>query len=296
MPEITPIQQYDAEIAAKRHTAHMQYPAQVHIETIARCNATCDFCPYPTLERKGTLMDDDLIQKVLNDLSDIPDDVSVHIWPFKIGEPFLDTRIFDILNAINEKLTNATISLASNATPITEKTLQSLARIHNIKELWLSVNDHRKAEYERIMGLPYRKTIDRLDMIHDALTQGQLGCPVTLSRVGDGTAADKAFQDWSSQQYPAFRCAVGPRGTWLGQVETPVGEVPPVGCNRWFELSITATGEVAHCCMDGQAAWPIGNVRDQHVLEVYNAPDYRRLRERTVSRLHVEPCCQCTFA
>jgi hypothetical protein len=47
--------------------------------------------------------------------------------------------------------------------------------------------------------------------------------------------------------------------------------------------------------MDGQAQWPIGDVTRQHVLEIYNAPDYRRLREQIVSRRQVSPCDTCTF-
>ena len=80
------------------------------------------------------------------------------------------------------------------------------------------------------------------------------------------------------------------RGDWLGQVETPIEHVADVKCIRWFELSITATGQVAHCCMDGQAEWPIGDVTEQHVLEIYNAPDYRRPRQAITSRREAEPC------
>jgi radical SAM protein with 4Fe4S-binding SPASM domain len=78
-------------------------------------------------------------------------------------------------------------------------------------------------------------------------------------------------------------------------VETTAGIVPDVGCTRWFDLSITSTGTVAHCCMDGQAAWPIGNVATQHALEIYNAPHYRLLRERALTRLEASPCRTCTF-
>jgi len=37
-----------------------------------------------------------------------------------------------------------------------------------------------------------------------------------------------------------------------------------------------------------------GNSPD-NVLEIYNSPEYRKLRESTVSRLSVEPCNRCTF-
>ena len=47
----------------------LDFPAIVHLETQANCNASCNFCPYPSLERKGTRMSDELIAKVAVALS-----------------------------------------------------------------------------------------------------------------------------------------------------------------------------------------------------------------------------------
>ena len=68
-----------------------------------------------------------------------------------------------------------------------------------------------------------------------------------------------------------------------------------VPCHRWFDFSITATGKVAMCCMDGQAEHPKGDVNEHHVLEIYNQPFLRRLREGLPSRLASgAPCDRCT--
>ncbi|MCA9017605.1 MAG: radical SAM protein, partial [Planctomycetaceae bacterium] len=288
--------EYDAGIARMRHSLYMDYPKHVHLETQARCNASCNFCPYPNLNRKHTKMSDELIDKILNELTEIPREMNLQISPFKVSEPFLDVRLFDVLKKINNLLPQAKIALTSNSTPITEDKLEALQEFKNIQYLWISFNDHREEEYERVMGLPYQRTRQRLEMIHDAFTEGDVYFPVVLSRVGDGTIVDREFVDWVGINYPLFQSNVFARMEWMGQVKgLNVFEVPNMGCERWFELSITATGEVAHCCADGQAEFPIGNVNDQHVLEVYNSPEYRKLREATVSRLSVHPCNKCTF-
>lgn len=288
--------EYDAGIARMRHSQYMDYPRHVHLETLARCNASCNFCPYPNLNRKHTKMSDELIDKVLNELTELPPEMKFQISPFKVSEPFLDTRLFQTLGKINSLIPQAKITLTSNATPITEDKLEALQEIKKIGYLWISFNDHREEEYERVMGLPYQRTRERLDMIHDAFTEGDVYFPVVLSRVGDGSRVDYEFGDWVSINYPLFKSSVFPRMEWMGQVEgLSVNPVPNMGCERWFELSITATGEVAHCCADGQAEYPIGNVNEQHVLEIYNSPEYRKLRESTVSRLSVDPCNRCTF-
>ncbi|MBM3598997.1 MAG: tetratricopeptide repeat protein [Alphaproteobacteria bacterium] len=287
--------QYQRDIEVQRRSRYLDFPQHVHLETMATCNAACVFCPYPNLERQGERMPDELIEKILSDLGDMPKDLPFHLSPFKVNEPFLDVRLFDILGLVNERLPQATITLTSNATPITAGNLDRIERVKNIGYLWISFNDHRADHYERTMKLPYQRTIERLDLIHKRKAEGRLPFVVVLSRVGDGTGDDQAFRDWCQARYPLFGTSVFQCGGWLGQVDTEVGDVPDVGCMRWFELSITATGAVAHCCMDGQAKWPIGDVRQTHVLDIYNSPDYRRLRAATTTRHDAEPCKSCTF-
>ncbi|MCR9255444.1 MAG: SPASM domain-containing protein [Alphaproteobacteria bacterium] len=286
---------YSDGIRRMRASPYLDYPAHVHMETLAVCNAACDFCPYPVLERQGAKMPDDLIEKILRDLAEIPRSVPFQISPFKVNEPFVDTRLFDITRAINRRLPNASIALTSNASPMTDAVLEKLLQIRKVAYLAISFNDHREAEYEATMKLPYRRTLARLEALHALVQAGRTRFPVVLSRVGDGSQADQAFVAWVEDRFPGFRGSVSPRGDWLGQVETQVTGVPAIPCQRWFELSITATGVVAHCCMDGMAKFPIGDVRERSILEIYNDPTYRVLREKTATRLEVSPCKGCTF-
>lgn len=287
---------YQANVDANR-SLYLDFPAHIHLETLASCNASCNFCPYPTLDRKGEKMGDELLSKIISDLDDIPKYHEFQLSPFKVNEPFLDVRLFDILEEIQTKLPNASITLTSNSSPITEKKLERLAQFTKLGYLWISFNDHRKAEYEKTMGLPYDRTIERLRMIHKKKSEGLLKPRVVLSRVGDGTRADHDFVAWVKSNYPFFETSIFPRGEWLGQTGRSISEIkaPNVGCVRWFDLSITATGVVAHCCMDGKAEYPIGDANKKHLLEIYNGAEYRRLRELTKSRHEVSPCNKCSF-
>jgi radical SAM protein with 4Fe4S-binding SPASM domain len=132
-------------------------------------------------------------------------------------------------------------------------------------------------------------------MLHAARAGGRIALRIILSRVGDGSVADFEFAQWAKREFPLFEPNVFFRGDWLNQVDTPASPIPRVGCGRWFDLSIAATGIVAHCCMDGDAKYPIGDVNRESVLEIYNAPAYRRLRERTQFRQDAEPCNGCSF-
>src|SRR5690348_5429724 len=102
----TQLEAYQRRVEAMRQSPYMDYPAHVHLETLSLCPAACYFCPYPTLERKGTVMPDELIAKIISDLKAIPQDLNFQLSPFKVNEPFLDNRLFDILRTVNRELPN----------------------------------------------------------------------------------------------------------------------------------------------------------------------------------------------
>ena len=55
---------YQLGVERKRLSPYLDYPREVTIETLALCNAACEFCPYPDLERQGTRMSDALVEKI----------------------------------------------------------------------------------------------------------------------------------------------------------------------------------------------------------------------------------------
>jgi len=261
---------YQAYVARLRNSRYMDFPAHVHLETLALCNAHCSFCRSDRLERKGARMSSELIEKIVGDLESIPKDLSFQLSPFKVNEPFLDPRLFDILHLINRRLPNAEITLTTNASPLTDEKLERLTSVRNVCYLWTSLNECTPEAYERVMKLPFARTLARLASIHRAKVNCRLPFGVVLSRVGDGTAEDARFVRWCRRVFPLFEASVFKRGSWLGQVNQSADLVPDVGCMRWFDLSITATGLVAHCCMDGTPQHAIGNVATTHALEIYN--------------------------
>lgn len=277
---------------------YMDFPALVHIETLAVCNAACTFCPYPGLERKGTRMPDVLVEKIIDDLTAIPRSLRFQLSPYKISDPFLEPRLFDILARVNEKLPNAGISLITNGSALTDRNIEQLRRIRNISYLTVSLNFHDAAEYQEVMSMPLERTLGRLESLHKKHSAGEIGFPVRVSRVSGAPDDDKLFVQWVKTSFPAFQVCILPRNDWLGSVDTGsfAGEIPDVPCHRWFDFSITATGKVALCCMDGKGEYPKGDVSRDHVLDIYNQPRLRAWRETLMSRRAAGgPCNRCTY-
>lgn len=281
-----------------RKGGYLEWPAMVHMETIAVCNAACEFCPYPTLERKGEKMPDSMIEKIIRDLGDIPSHVPFQLAPYKVSDPFLEPRLFEILELVNARLTNARISIITNGAALTERNIAALSTVRNLLYLSISVNYDNAEEYEAVMKIPFERTVRRLDLLHEKFQRGEVPVPVRLTRVSGNKLSDSLFMDWAKANYPAFNARVAPRNDWLGQIatETAITQVPDVPCHRWFDLSVTATGKVAMCCMDGEARYPKGDVTTTHLLDIYNQPHLRRFREELMSRRGAgDPCHRCTY-
>lgn len=277
---------------------YLDYPCVVHLETLALCNAACEFCPYPRLDRKGTRMSDALIEKVIGDLTGIPADLPFQLAPYKVSEPFLEPRLFDILDLATSRLPGMQVSLISNGAALIDRQVEKLLKVPRLLYLHVSLNYDNPAEYERVMKLSFERTLSRLDALHERKLAGELAFPVCLTRVSCDKPSDRRFVRWAQARFPAFSAAVNPRNDWIGEVVTDgaLSEVPDAPCHRWFDLSITATGRVAMCCMDGEAQYPKGDVNTENALEIYNRPWLRELRSTLVSRRKAgSPCERCTY-
>jgi hypothetical protein len=285
---------YKENVDKLRRSAYLDFPLFVSVETSTLCNASCSFCPYPGLERRGNRMPEELINKIICDLKDIPKDIEFRFAPFKVSDPFTEPRIFSIIENINRELPNAMIDLYSNGASLSEEKFSKLLQIKNFQYLNISLNEYRRDEYEKLMGLKFDHVMRRLTMIHERVQQGEVPFAVVVSRVSD-YINDEDFRDFVADRFPLFHVHTHRRSDWLGQVDVQGHKVPDIGCAMWFSLSITSTGVAAYCCMDGEGQYPIGDVTKQHTLDVYNSPAFRAVREKQASRLGGIPCNRCTF-
>jgi|TARA_R100000479_G_C6387068_1_gene203427 radical SAM protein with 4Fe4S-binding SPASM domain len=292
---VTNIQAYQQSFLSLRKGSGLDFPIHVHIETQAICNAACNFCPYPRLERKGEVMPTSMFEKIVDDLTAIPRLHKFQLSLFKVNEPLMEPRLYQFLELIREKLPNALPTITTNASLLTDEHIQNLSK-QGLAYLWISFNDHRKDEYQKTMKLPFIRTVENLKNLHSIKKNGMFASRVVLSRVGDGTPDDQGFVKWVNAEFPLFEAGVFQRGDWMGQVDNKSSQSHlDCGCKRWFELSITATGTVALCCMDGQAEHPIGDVSINSVLEIYNSQNYKKLRIDLDSRQGIEFCKSCSF-
>lgn len=272
---------------------YLDWPHEVSIETLSRCNASCTFCPYTSLERIGDKLPDEILDRIIEELKDHP--WPFIISPFKVNEPFLDKRLIPLCHKIEANLPNANIRLFTNGSALTSKQVGEVAALRQILHLWVSLNEHRPEEYRALMGIDFERTTKNLDHVHASVAAGAFPHDVVVSKVRAHNGTDDEFAAYVHDRWPLFQPYLIKRDGWLGFVEPGSDQIPDAGCGRWFELSITATGIVSLCCMDGEAAFPIGDVRTESLFEIYNRPSYRDRRVRNLSRREIHPCSTCTY-
>jgi MoaA/NifB/PqqE/SkfB family radical SAM enzyme len=275
---------------------YLDWPHEVSIETFSKCNASCGFCPYTTLERIGTKMPDEMIDRIIEELKDHP--LPFIISPFKVNEPFLDKRLVPICRKINVELPKARLRLFSNGSALTQNHIEEVASLDRVVHLWISLNEHEAGPYQKTMGLEFERTAANLDMLHTYKEADELPHDVVISKVMGGvrpTVRDHEFVKYVDGRWPLFSWHLIKRDSWLGYVEPNDAPVPDAPCGRWYELSICADGKVSLCCMDGKAGFSLGDLNYQSLFEVYNHPAYRQRRVRNMSRKNVTPCASCNY-
>jgi hypothetical protein len=289
-------QPYQAAVDALRAGPYLDFPSVLSVETLSLCNAACNFCPYPTMERKGESMPDSLIGKIFDDIASIPRRPPFEVQLSRVNEPFLDSRIYDLSFEVERRFPEASQAFFSNATPLNEKNLLRLAGLQRVAYLNLSVNDHRQEEYEAVMRLPFERTLERLAVINRMKAEGALRFQIYLSRVGDGSAADAEFLEWVRVEFPALSALVTQRCDWINTVVTTIGGVPNAGCRQWFQLHFLANGRNAFCCIDANGLHGAASAAEGHVIhDIYNRPVQRSRRMHDMSRRQVGVCSGCTL-
>ncbi len=272
---------------------YLSQPFEVAVELSAVCNARCTFCPYPTIDRKGTVMPIELVHRLIDEMAAWP--LPTIFSPFKINEPLLNKNFGDVCRRFNERCPDSHIRIFTNGSPMTPARVDEIAELTNVEHLWISLNTHDAADYERIMGLDFARTTSRLDELH---ARDGFPHPVIVSKVGVHGAQD--FRAYVSRRWPKFQAFIVKLDRWISFTDADYPTVPDRPCSRWFELSIMANGLVSHCCMaDGtDSRWNIGDVSERSMLDVYNSPFWRERREMMVSRKALDqrsPCAQCSY-
>lgn len=100
----------------------------LEIETVNRCNGTCNFCPVNKNidPRKLVFMKESLFNKIIRQLSEI--EYNGHLCLFSNNEPLLDSRVVQFYKHARKMLPNATLYMFTNGTLLSIKIFKELIK------------------------------------------------------------------------------------------------------------------------------------------------------------------------
>lgn len=255
--------------------ANHQLPSTIHIETRTMCNGRCSFCPSAVQYklRPDELMSEELFKKIIGDLAE--SNYSGRVSLYCNNDPFLDSRIFDLLAYSRERLPSALLELKTNGIALTwDKTLcafnSGLDQLH--------ITDYM----EDIAG-PHRPNIE------------EIRSNALRSRRFNLLAEGHSFRIKVSKRYvnEVLRTRAG-----LAPNRFETKSHAEVLCLRPFEMmTVNPLGIVAMCSEDVLFREPMGDLKIQTIKEVWNGIRYREARALLLrgSRKSYQTCTGCDY-
>lgn len=241
-------------------------PLIVNLETINRCNSTCEFCTANKHAEKRPYkrMEDSLFYNIIDQLHDW--NYKGHLTMYGNNEPWLDTRIVDFHKYAREKLPDSYIFMSTNGLLLDVEKVKSIVpyvnqliinnycldmKLHdNLKEIW----DYVKAHPEEFKDV-------------DILVQMRYIKAVLTNRAGSAPnkqATEKIIRETCLMPYT--------------------------------DMWITPDGRLGICCCDNFEVTELANLNDTPLPEAWNTAKYQELRNLVKDGRQNYPFCKhCDF-
>ena len=242
------------------------HPLVVNLETINRCNSTCEFCTANKNAEKRPYkrMEDSLFYSIIDQLHDW--NYKGHLTMYGNNEPWLDTRIVEFHKYAREKLPDSYIFMSTNGLLLDIDKVKAITpyvnqliinnycldmKLHdNIKEIW----DYVKAHPEEFKDV-------------DILVQMRYIKAVLTNRAGSAPnkqATKKIIKETCLMPYT--------------------------------DMWITPDGRLGICCCDNFEVTELANLADIPLKEAWNTAKYQQLRQQVKDGRQNYPFCKhCDF-
>lgn len=286
-----------------------KFPKYVELQTTSVCNSYCSICPYGIVESKfeKQKMSDELINKILDECEQHRDEIE-NIVPYVNNEPFLDTRMVDILRNIKRR--GLKVELSTNGSCLSEEVSRAIVDENLIDDFRISFFAADRENYNILMPrLNYDQVVKNIRYFSDY--NHSKGNPVHVNIIMI-LVENLDMQENIDKVESMFNIKVRPFGyldragtnkdknKLLEAEELSVSKL--VGCstrrpNEW--LSILANGDIYLCTQDWNREYRIDSVAEKSIEEVWNSEGYNFFRDMIFGRKPYPKnfiCTKCKIA
>ncbi len=276
-------------------------PFLIYLDPSSRCNFKCSFCPsgYNELMSEAgyerSIMNLDLFKKFINDLKEFNQPIKV-LRMNKIGEPFLNKNLHQMISYAKESGAVQFIDLATNASLFSKDKLRDI--IHaGIDRLNISIEGVNKAQYQEYakINIDFDKLVENIQWLYQNKNQCEINIKIPADYINEsekqdffsifGDYCDRIFIENLSPIWPYFDIEEHsgiPIRNNKGQYDQELIE-KEVCTYIFYSVAVNADGTVSACCPDWQQKLIVGDIKNESFYKIWNSYEINKLR-----RLHLE--------
>lgn len=280
-------------------------PLALLVDPASVCNFRCTFCPtadpalLAAVGRPQGLMAWELYEKIIADLGAFPQPLkALHLY--KDGEPLLHPRLPEMVALARKHRVATTIETTSNGARLTPALSAALIAA-GLDGIRISVYGPDAAAYQRTTGrAAFVTVLDHVRALRQARDAAGASLHIHAKMLDSGlTVAERqafldAFTPWCDSVYvhPLHGQALADPA--FAQVPAATRNV----CSEPFlKLAINADGQVSACCADWNRAAVVGDVRREHLIDIWHGAALHRFRLMHLcgQRLSLPSCRSCAY-
>lgn len=293
-----------------QHTVE-RVPIHLDIEATSNCNLKCKMCPRTDMVEDGIFWEvrnfDFVLYKQI-----VTDAASKGLCSIKynyLGEPLMNPRLVEMIRFAKEQGV-VDVMFNTNASLLTERIARQLIE-SGLDKLFFSFDspyrDHYNeirvnAEYDKVL-----RNIKRFMQLREEMGSVKPFTRVSMVRMKENEEEWQAFKTLFEPivdavayvDYVEHTNQKSKDGKALYNIAPVKTSTKKFCCPQlWQRMFIHPDGVVSVCCVDAARTLKVGNIHQNTVEEIWNGPQYQKLRELHASgRIDQIPiCAQCHLA
>ncbi len=267
-------------------------PIEITLESTAKCNLYCPMCPRHIYTFDNENMDLELYRKIVQDCKDYVE----FIWPYGIGEPMIHPHIFEMIRITADA--GIRTGMSTNATLLDEKRADLLLD-SGLDYVILAFDGATKATYEKYRtGATFERTRENilgfLKKKLDRRSPMYVVAQMVLLKENHHEIADykKLWSIPGVDEIRFKRDEIQIDGSKIPNVEFKAERRNPCHLLWRGPLYVRYDGLAYPCCYMYDEP-PVGDLKHQPLMDVWNSPGMVKLREAHLTGdISEYPICQ----
>ena len=315
MAEVKP--SYDTNRKKLRDVVPLNSPLSMYIEPTRKCNLKCFYCMHSTrgnengvLAKTGFKLEDmdmDLYKKIVKDIMAFPNKTN-RVCFSGLGDPLMNPRLPEMAKILRDAGFTARIDVITNGLLLTPTMSEALVEA-GVNRIQISVQALTSERNREICGVPVdmEKYIQNIEYLYKNKKNTEIFIKIIDANLSGGEEKDRFFNMFSHicdtifvEHLVIMEQQMGDHGGKVDATRNLNNEIVEkrfcCGVMFYF-LQINIDGDTYPCSTPGlPTAFSMGNVRDNTLVEIWNAGKRNELIRKNLSigYAKIPACAKCS--